>query len=309
MNRLLLLFVCAAPHSNAQETPVLRVFLLAGQSNMEGQAVVDLDHEQHYNGGRGTLVHLLQDPAQRARYGHLRDKDGAWAARDDVFMWYRNHHGELKKGPLSIGFAVYPGRHHFGPEMEFGHAMGDRFKGPVLLVKTAWGGKSLFKDFRPPSAGGDVGPYYEKMIAGYKEIAGTIGQHFPELANHRPVLTGMVWFQGWNDMYDDAAITGYSDNFAHLVRDVRKALNTPKLPVVIGETGNGKEVLRVEQAKAGRRDDIQPVAFVPTYAFRRPKEQSPNVGHGHHWFGNAESYLLIGRAMGDAMAKLLSSKR
>ena len=34
------------------KSPV-KVFLLAGQSNMEGQAVVDLDHPKYYNGGKG----------------------------------------------------------------------------------------------------------------------------------------------------------------------------------------------------------------------------------------------------------------
>ena len=31
--------------------------------------------------------------------------------------------------------------------------MGDHFDEPVLLIKTAWGGRSLYKQFRPPSAG------------------------------------------------------------------------------------------------------------------------------------------------------------
>ena len=34
---------------------IIHVFLLAGQSNMQGQGVVDLDHPQYYNGGKGTL--------------------------------------------------------------------------------------------------------------------------------------------------------------------------------------------------------------------------------------------------------------
>ncbi|MEQ1824326.1 MAG: DUF1501 domain-containing protein [Pirellula sp.] len=42
----------------------IQVFLLAGQSNMEGQAVVDLDGKD-YNEGRGTLVKLLQEPGKR----------------------------------------------------------------------------------------------------------------------------------------------------------------------------------------------------------------------------------------------------
>jgi hypothetical protein len=37
---------------------------------------------------------------------------------------------------------------------------------------------------------------------------------------------------------------------------------------------------------------------------KRPAKESPNVGHGHHWFGNAESYFLIGDALGRALLRL-----
>jgi len=32
---------------------------------------------------------------------------------------------------------------------------------------------------------------------------------------------------------------------------------------------------------------------------------SPNPGHGHHEFGNAETYLLVGDALGKGMLELL----
>ena len=35
------------------------------------------------------------------------------------------------------------------------------------------------------------------------------------------------------------------------------------------------------------------------------EEVTPNVGHGHHWFGNAESYFLIGDVLGRATLKLM----
>ena len=44
--------------------------------------------------------------------------------------------------------------------------------------------------------------------------------------------------------------------------------------------------------------------FVATTQFAREANDSPNVGHGHHWFGNAESYFLIGDALGKALLKL-----
>jgi len=55
-------------------------------------------------------------------------------------------------GGVSIGFTGYGSmnsRHHIGPELQIGHRLGNYFKEPVLLIKTAWGGKSLYKDFRP----------------------------------------------------------------------------------------------------------------------------------------------------------------
>jgi hypothetical protein len=49
------------------------------------------------------------------------------------------------------------------------------------------------------------------------------------------------------------------------------------------------------------------VLFVKTTQFARPAEESPNVSHGHHWFGNAESYFMIGNASGEAMKTLLKA--
>ncbi|MEC7583527.1 MAG: sialate O-acetylesterase [Planctomycetota bacterium] len=290
-----------------RDARTLRVFLLAGQSNMEGQAVVDLDHEKHYNGGRGNLEKVLADPQRGANYHHLRGEDGEWTTRDDVAIWYRAGGDRLKTGMLSIGYAVYDDPHHFGPELQFGHYLGEHFDAPVLLIKTCWGGKSLFKDFRPPSSGGETGPFYKKMIAEYREAIETLPQHFPELADYRPELTGFVWFQGWNDMFDEQAREEYADNLGNLIRDVRKELKAPNLPTVVGETGNApNEEFRAAQAAGCKAPEFRKtVRFVPTRAFLRPAEDSPNTTHGHHWYGNAESYLLIGDAMGQAMISLL----
>ena len=138
----------------------LKVFILAGQSNMEGQAVADLQGKD-YNDGKGTLQVLMRDPAKAGRYKHLRDESGQWTVRDDVWVRYQLEDGSVKAGPLTLGFTPYGGEHHFGPELQLGHVLGDRFENQVLLIKTAWGGKSLYQDFRPPSSGGVVGPYYK----------------------------------------------------------------------------------------------------------------------------------------------------
>lgn len=294
-----------------EKAEVIRVFLLAGQSNMEGHAVVDLDHEEHYNGGRGNLEKLLEDPQWQPRLSHLRDKNGEWTSRDDVFVRYRPSRGPLKKGPLSIGFAVHEGRHHFGPELQIGHRLGQASKDPVLLIKTCWGGKSLHVDFRPPSAGGETGPYYKKMLREIREALKNLEKDFPQLAGRKPVISGFFWFQGWNDMYVDGALENYSQNFLHLVDDLRKEFNVPRLPVIIGQTGNADNTRlhAAQEAPSKSPKHKGTIVYVPTRQFRYKAENSPNKTHGHHWFGHAGSYFEAGDAMGKAMVELISGKK
>ncbi|WP_339749799.1 sialate O-acetylesterase, partial [uncultured Rubinisphaera sp.] len=136
--------------------------------------------------------------------------------RDDVWCRFRTSQ-EVKKGPLTIGFAGYPGKHHIGPEFQFGHVIGDSVEAPVLLAKTAWGGKSLYEDFRPPSSPGETGPYYTKMIKEVHEALDNIGTDFPELKDRRTEIAGLIWFQGWNDAFGpEEAKLEYEQNLINL---------------------------------------------------------------------------------------------
>jgi hypothetical protein len=310
MKLFLLLTILA---TTTQAKP-FKVFLLAGQSNMEGQGVVDMDHPQYYNGGKGTLLRVMQDPKKAHLFTHLKTPEGDWLVRDDAFIRFRNRQGVMAGG-VGIGYTGYgsdKSRHHIGPELQIGHRLGGHFCEPVLLIKTAWGGKSLYKDFRPPSAGGETGEYYHKMLQEVDEALANVCMEFPSLKGLEPEWAGFVWFQGWNDMFDEKARAEYEQNLVHLIKDVRASLGTQDLPVVVGELGNGGEdvganmkALREAQRKACDREEWKgSVQFVKTTQFARPKEDSPNVGHGHHWFGNAESYFLIGDALGKAMVGL-----
>jgi hypothetical protein len=306
------LAAAAAPSAPAKG-PV-KVFVLAGQSNMEGQAVVDLAGKD-YNEGRGTLAELMRDPAKFPMLKNLKDATGQWAVRDDVWVRYQRENRPLLAGPLKIGYAVYGGTHHFGPELQFGHVVGDALAEPVLLVKTAWGGKSLYKDFRPPSSGGETGPYYKKMIEQVREALASIKQDVPG-SDGRYELAGFVWYHGWNDGCEPkTAVPEYEQNLVNLILDVRKEWRAPRLPVVIGElTGPWVEApgtwdtLRKAQAAAARRPELAPgtVAFVATHDFVRKPEESPNTSHGHHEFGNAETCFLVGDALGKGMLGLLA---
>jgi hypothetical protein len=232
----------------------------------------------------------------------LKNGKGEWIVREDVEISFKVG-DQVRKGGLTVGYTGYGGSSHIGPELGFGLVMGDHLDNPVLLIKTAWGGKSLFVDFRPPSSGGEVGPCYTNMVEEVRAALAELGERKYEVA-------GFVWQQGWNDMCTKGAIPEYAGNLVNLVKDLRKEFKAPDMPVVVGELGNGGPVtvgdmfdFRKAQEEGTRK--IKNAKFIKTTGFARPPELSPNPGHGHHWFGNAESYFLIGDALGEGMKTLL----
>lgn len=278
------------------------VYILAGQSNMQGQGVVEMNHADLYNGGKGNLVWSMQHSGSSDRMQHLRKPNGDWAIRDDVRISFRTN-DQLREGGLTIGYTGYGRNTHIGPELQFGHVVGNHFDQPVLLIKTAWGGKSLHVDFRPPSASGDTGPYYKQMISEVQEALTRLGDTPFKIA-------GFVWMQGWNDMVSIEATTEYAENLTHLADDIRKEFSSSALPIIVGELGNdgaaktGSSMAKFRIAQREGTSRIKNAQFVETNQFARPKEMSPNKGHGHHWYGNAESYFLVGDALGKAAIDL-----
>ena len=305
---LSLSIVLLAIASHAPADGPVRVFILAGQSNMVGAGQVVANPNR--NDGKGSLEWLSRDPSTAARFQHLIDDAQEWVAREDVQIWYLGRMGNLAPGFGANETAI-------GPELGFGCVVGDAFDEPVLLIKLAWGGKSLGRDFRPPSSGGDVGPYYLELIEKTQEVLRDAKTLFPQLADQSLELTGFGWHQGWNDRVNQQLNDEYEQNLANFIRDVRKDLDAPNLPFVIAETGmSGREEnhpralsLMAAQAAVAKHKEFQGnVAFVGTRDFYRPPEASPS-GQAYHWNGNAETYYLIGDGMGKAMLRLLRKSR
>jgi len=315
--------VFALASAATAQRPV-RVFILAGQSNMEGHGFVSADAKR--NGGKGSLEYLTKDPATAKQYAKFLDKTGQWRKRQDVWISYLDRHG-----PLTAGYGVQPDM--IGPELGFGWVLGDAFKEPVLLIKCAWGGKSLGVDFRPPSAGkppyslgknedaaiaqdpGIIGEYYRETVSRVKAALADIKDLVPG-SDGRYVLSGFFWHQGWNDRINQQFTDEYQSNMADFIRDMRKDLNAPKLPFVIAETGMGgmeetnPRALALMKAQADVAEEPEfrgNVAFVGTRAFWRPKEDSP-LDQIYHWNTNAETYVEIGEASAEAMKRLLRMK-
>ena len=298
----------AAKGVDPTPAPPLKVFLLAGQSNMVGAGIVPARR----NEGRGSLERLVRDEETRDRFAHLVDAEGAWIQREDVLVTFRG--GREVDGPLGPGFGG--AEDQIGPELGFGTVVGDHFDEPVLLIKIAWGGKSIGADFRPPSAGGEVGASYTDLFRLYREAISSIDTRFPDLEHDGVELLGIGWHQGWNDRVNQAFNDAYEENLSCFIRDARKELDAPDLPFVIAETGmSGHEekhpravsLMRAQAAVAERKEFAGTVAFVGTKDFYRPKERSPS-GQAYHWNNNAETYYLIGDGMGRAMLDLLGDE-
>ncbi len=262
----------------AQAGKPLKVFILAGQSNMEGHAKVE------------TFDYIGEDPATAPLLAQMRGADGQGRVCDHVWISYftgkfdGSANGE-GTGKLTAGFGARDdatkSNGKIGPEFTFGLAMDKALDGPVLIIKTAWGGRSLHTNFRPPSAGPyplsawqkenypkqeghgipkdfekwkaekiqDTGVFYRFMIEHVKRVLADPKRVCPAYdAKDGFELAGFVWLQGWNDMVDGhtypdrgkpGRFAAYSEVLAHFIRDVRKDLGAPKMPFVIGVMGIG----------------------------------------------------------------------
>ena len=308
MNRLLMCCAFIFFLSTVSRGEQVRVFILAGQSNMQGHGKIAA--EDRSNGGKGLLEWLARNTGTASKYSSLLDQQGKWAEREDVQIVYLD-----RKGNLSPGFGHRDG--YIGPELGFGQVVGDAFDTPVLLIKVAWGGKSLAIDFRPPSAGGDVGPYYKELLQLTRTTLRDAKTLFPQYADCKFELAGFGWHQGWNDRVNQAFNDAYEQNMICFINDIRKDLNAPNLPFVIAETGmSGWEekhpravsLMKAQKAAAEKPEFRGNVEFVGTKDFYRPKESSPS-GQAYHWNNNAETYYLIGEGMGQSMLRLINQRK
>ena len=360
----------------AADLKPVKVFILAGQSNMEGKGKID-----------PLLNHQIIAPETKDFFAHFH-KDGKYIERDDVWINYLE-----RRGKLTVGYGS-PGC--IGLELEFGHIMGNHYDEPVLLIKTAWGGKSIGRDFRPPSSGlqskekidefvGNMvkrdynnlirkewnqakkdnpkitrreieeksdasleaihkakgegyrkevvesyGHFYRLMMSEIKTTLSELKTRFPDYDGRGYDIIGFVWFQGWNDMYNGFQ-DEYAKNMENFIRDVRKDLARPNLPVAIGIMGqNGfkpaKGNMAIVKTAQAAMNDVPAfkgnVKAIPTdiYWDKRADEAYPTwrdnfeewvkIGSDrpYHYLGSTITFTKIGRALGQEMLQLRGGK-
>lgn len=325
----------------AQGKGPVKVFILAGQSNMDGQADV-------------RTIDFLGEDKDPAIAGILKTfkPDGAnLVTRDDVWVAYRGYHN-LRTG-LGGGGKDYskPGN-CIGPEYGFGYYMGEALDNQVLLLKFGPGGTSLYQNWRPPSAGvpagmkaEDVGGCYRDMVKNVHETLANLKTHFPgydEKAGYE--IVGFVWFQGFNDMISGGApVAEYGTNLVCLINDLRKEFKAPDMKVVVGVMGvngthnevgkqgdirnNMRSMNNIPEFKGNVRAiesaplldakvvELTAGGWLPGYDrdFKKnpiTTEERAMLGRamsnkGFHYNGEGRFFILLGKAFSDTMLDLM----
>ncbi|MCF7733854.1 MAG: sialate O-acetylesterase [Akkermansiaceae bacterium] len=218
----------AVSHPFVAGAKPLKVFILAGQSNMQGQAK------------ESTLAGLAMDPETKPLCDKLVDGSGKTRVHDHVWIaafsrtdaWGKTGDAVEKHGKLTVGYGGNTtDAEKLGPELGFGVTMVENLKEPILIIKTSWGGKSLKLDFRPPSGGPfydhpeevkdrvtgkgqkitaaeeiaqkveATGKYYRLMLEHVRSVLADPGKYCPAYDPKEGCeLAGFAWFQGFNDL-------------------------------------------------------------------------------------------------------------
>ena len=345
MNKsLVLALVFIATSAGVHAKPV-QVFILAGQSNMDGQANVK------------TIDFLGEDkdPSRAALLKTFKPDGKTFVTRKDV--WVAN--GGVND-ILQTGFG---GRKNYdqlgtniGPEYAFGYYMGAALDEQVLLIKYGPGGQSLRINFRPPSAGPvegvkpeDLGGQYRALVAIVHESLKNLKKNFSEYDEKAGYeIAGLVWFQGYNDLFDDAGRKEYGSNLVHLIKDLRSEFKSPNMKVVVGVMGvNGPKVEEVNIKQKEVRDGQRFVNTVPEFKGNvkaiesapllhpdivaiktagwvnkdrdlktqpvTPDEQAmlsrATSSQGFHYFGEGRFFILLGKSFAETMLELIGHSK
>jgi alpha-galactosidase len=320
----------------------IKVFILAGQSNMVGYGHSETGgnpawtstngEPKSLTGGPGSLRYLAKNNGLYSEYDYTSllsntaDTDSAWKTRPDVKVWWEQGVSGNLGGTEGFGDLGPPFRggntDWFGPEYGFGQVIGDFYaSNDVLIIKTAWGGHSLGGNFRPPTAvadrGGVVGLSYDEMLTNVRFILENLGAKFPDWNDGRGYqIVGFAFHQGYSDRVVPNLSPEYKENLPDFIHDVRAAFGKPDLPFVIASTGMDTTFVEsspypnyteVEQAQLWVAGDAAPanVRSSDTRSFMEAAVDSPR-NQGFHWHGNARSYFRIGKALGDDMVNLLT---
>ena len=156
-----------------------------------------------------------------------------------------------------------------------------------------------------------AGEQYDGDIARAKRILADLDAYYPGATRYE--VAGFFWWQGDKDSRDEGLSSRYEVNLVNFIQTLRKDFNAPNAKFVTaslgqsvkGDTdGAGKilDAMLAVDGKSGKYPEFQGnVAAVYTHPL------SKGSSSGAHYGGNAETYMNVGEAMGNAMVELLKA--
>lgn len=230
-------------------------------------------------GAEKTAVEAEAKTLKEAHEAYKQKVASACSVSDRVYI-NSIADGHKNSGKLGVGYGGNGKK--LGPEYGFGLSIAEKVDGPILLIKTSWGGKSLNYNFRPPSAGayelnekekaGDkADEIRENASLNYRMMNEAVHGVLDNLKDNHPAydaaagyeIAGFVWFQGYNDQFSAEFRDSYKDNMIAFIKDVRKEYNVPTMPFIIGVLGTGMTAEKVaeNQVSLGQREAAKAAEF------------------------------------------------
>ena len=267
--------------TDAVLTEELPMFLLAGQSNMEGNVDATLFQNILADLASAANTDIKARLAERIRYWH-KDTNNGYAGYGYTPEMAAFEASELVRlnaaglvgadltvpntkvlcawnaaavSPLFVSSLPTRCGGAFGPELVFGQALSKAGYSSTSLIKVAHGGTTLYVDWRSPLSGGTVGPLYTELRSRIQSLKSAPASVNPSCKAQGCRWSAFVCFQGENDSFASANGLSYEQNLKNLIADVRSDAGSPTLPVVIVQTGGwaqslpfGKNVAAAQKA-------------------------------------------------------------
>ncbi len=187
----------------------------------------------------------------------------------------------------------------FGPELTMGHVLGKTPGSVTSLIKVAKGGSTMQVDWRSPGRGQPVGDQYRNLSARIASLVSSPASVHPDCTTRRCEWAAFVFFQGENDSFDAAAASAYERNLRLLIADVRKDVGNPSLPVVVVQIGQWARSLPHGQTVAAAQQ-----AVVNSDVRARLVDTSDLSGFYHY---DPAAQLIIGERVAKAVQALITN--
>ena len=172
------------------------VILLGGQSNASGCSRDD----------------YLQKNISAEQYAEYEN------GYDNVYINYYATGTNASNGFVKCSVRQGEGGGFFGPELGLAQKLHALFPDRMFfIIKCAWGGSNLYRQWRAPSSFGTTGEMYKQFTA----FVDTSMDYL--VSKHYDVtMEGMCWMQGESDALAPENAVNYEANLNDLIRDIRK---------------------------------------------------------------------------------------